>query len=440
VSATPTVVYANSSGKLAVSITNAAPINGAVASVVFGGFSSGAATQTITWKSSAAATMSATMNGAYVKRGSTNTVVATVVDAFGAPVSGVVLQPSLTSGSINYSATATFPSVTTDAKGEASFTWTDAAAAATGDADTVKFTHLTSGTAITAATSTITYAAAAPAVTALTAYSNATPSTATLLNTTTAVSGTVYTDGVSGKFAIEIARNNASTTAASGSHTDQLAIRVAAGAVGAPITASASAGAYVLNASDLQKSTYTQYTGTSKDVLFVVGTNAAGTNTITFTSGTVTTTVKFASKTNKAFARYIALTTSSGEVTAKVTDRNGNAVSGVGIQVSTSAGTLGNGQKVSTYTTDSSGSVTVIPVVSGEATITATITDDYTDAASAAGYVTTWSGSTSTSTKVESSLKAGNDEATVAFVGSTVSSADSVDAANEATDAANDNE
>jgi trimeric autotransporter adhesin len=436
-SGAPAIVYADASGKVSVTVTDAVPTSGTIATATITGLTS-AGTIAVKWIKSQPANISVSNNGAVVALKSTNTFTATVTDNFGVPVAGVALQP-VVSGS-NADATAR-PSVLTNASGEASITLTDAAAVAAGT-DTVTFTDSTA-LVNSGNSATVTYAAATPANTALTAYYSTAASTATGSAVSTVVPATgVYADASGTNFGIVIGRDNSKpiakvnqtfTGSTANSNSDQLAIRIVGTAAGVPVTATASTGAYVLNSSNVETASRTQYTAaTTFDATWVAGSNVAGANTITFTSGTVTTTVTFYEKTVAANTRFVTLSQSGSVVTAKTTDRYGNPTSGVTVQISTNAGTLGNGQLTTVYTTDSTGSVTFAPVGASTANITATVTSTGTDIASIAGYV----GSTS----VDSTLAAGNATTTLAATGGTSATdaaSAATDAANEATDAAN---
>ncbi len=424
--ATAKTVVANASGVVTFTITNATPVDGAKATVTVAGFASGWTDQAITWSKSKAASISVTLGGAYVALKSTNTFTATVTDAFGAPVAGVVLKP-VVSGSNADLATAPRASVTTAADGTASITLTDAAAVAAG---TDKVTFTTADAAATKA-STITYAATAPVATALTATYNADPTKTKEEISSLIPSAGIYVTGTT-KFPVTIDRNNTSAMTAAASK-DQLVFRISAGVAGVPVVASASTGAYVFGSANTQSASRTSYTDADGFVEFQAGSNVAGANTITFTSGTATTSAAFWTTTSAAKGRFVTLTQNAGVVTAKVTDRYGNGVSGVTVQMSTNNGTLGNGQLTTVYTTDTTGSISVLPVGTSGATVTATLTDStVTDVASIAGYVGT--------VPVESTLAAGNKTATLAVADSATSSAAAeaaTDAAAEATDAAN---
>jgi hypothetical protein len=436
---TPTTVYADATGAITVPVTNANPVDGASAVVTITGFATNPAAQTINWVKSKATNISVDNGGAYVALKSATVFSATITDAFGGPVSGVLLQPALSSTSSNYSA-AGLATVLTDASGKASFTLTDAAAVAAGT-DTVSWSAV-DGTSLTGtASATITYAATAPAPTALTAYYSRQPSTDDLAVITAIPSTGIYADMTNGtKFPVQTNRNIAIANAAADSK-DQLDIRIYAGATGAKVTATASAGAYILNSANFQVASSSKYTGTTGyTTAFVVGSNKTGANTITFTSGSVSTTVAFWVGNTGTDARFVTLTqaTAGGPVIVQVTDRYGNGVASQNVQVSTSAGTLGNGQMTTVYTTDLDGKISVVPVGNEATTITALAqsTQQHYDAA---GYVST--------TAVDAALKAGNASATLSVTpaaaavdvaqAATDAAAEATDAANAATDAAN---
>jgi hypothetical protein len=348
----------------------------------------------------------------------------------------------LSATSSNYSA-AGLATVLTDASGKASFTLTDAAAVAAGT-DVVSWSAV-DGTSLTGtASATITYAATAPAPTTLTAYYARQPVTATTPDTSivTAVpAGGIYADMSTGaKFPVTTNRNTGIANVAVDS-ADQLVVRIATGVTGAKVVATASAGAYILSSANLQATSRTVYTGTTGYTgRIVIGSNKTGANTVTFTSGTVSTTVAFWVGNVDGDARNVTLAqaTAGGPVVVSVTDRYGNGVSGQTVQVATSAGTLGNGQMTTVYTTDLDGKINVVPVGSEATTITATAqnTRQHYDAA---GYVST--------TAVNADLKAGNATATLSVTPATAAvdaaqaatdaAAEATDAANAATDAAN---
>jgi hypothetical protein len=448
--ATAQLVYADSSGVAKLTLTNSSPVNGASVTVAISGFTAAVTSQVITWAGNVAHVMSLSGSGAIVALKSTNTVTATVTDRFGAPVAGVVLQPSLGSDDANGSDTATYASVTTNASGQASYTWTDAAAAAA-DTDTVTFTHITSGTAITAGTSTITYAATAPAPTTITPYyyESYTAGSVTTVNTPVPSTG-IYKSGTT-RFEVVTARDNSKTIATSG--VDLLTVRIRS-LKGAAVVATTSTG-FIRNSAGLPATSSTKYGNTTGDVYFHLFSTKTGANTATFTSGAATTSVSWWVGNATSNARFVTLTgpatgVANGELgnyKVTVTDRFGNGVSGASLSISaTGAALFGGGATLQTFTTGSSGEFTFtgtsFTAAGGTGTFTASMTNSGTDATSTAGKVG--------STVVESSLAAGNSSATVnvtytagqsaataAAEAASDAAAEAIDAANAATDAAN---
>jgi hypothetical protein len=442
VDATPTLVYADSTGAVTVSVTNANPIDGASASVTVSGFATNPAAATvINWVKSKAVNVSVDVNGAVVPLKNATVFTVTITDNFGAPVAGVLLQPSLSSGSANYSATP-MATVLTDASGKATVTITDALAVAAGT-DVLTFTAV-DGSTLTGSSNpaTITYAAAAPAPTALIAYYTPTPATVATTSIVSPVPTTgVYVDAVSAKFPIQKARNTSIGNAKADS-VDQLGVRINAGVAGVRVVATASAGAYILSSSNLQGTSRTLYSGTTGFTPdFILGSNKTGANTVTFTAGTVTTTVSFWVGNTGNDARFVTLAQAGAgsPVVAQVTDRYGNGVSGASVQISTSAGTLGNGQMTTVYTTDLDGKISVLPTGADTAVITAIATNTSAEHKQAAGFAN--------GVAVNATLAAGNDTATLTVApiasatdvaqAATDAAAEATDAANAATDAAN---
>jgi hypothetical protein len=368
-----------------------------------------------------------------------------VTDAFGAPVAGVLLTPVVSGSNADVAGRAT---VVTGTDGTASITLTDALAIAAGT-DKVAFSEV--GTAVTGS-STITYAATAPVAAALTAYYttlNANAATASAITTPTPATGIFASAGV--KFDLENTRNTSKAVTATDGK--QLVIKISTGVAGAAVKAEASTGAYVLNSINFEAASRTRYTSSTGDVMFTVGTHKAGVNTITFTSGTVTTTVAFWGADSSA-ARFVTLTGpatlaangTAGSYVASVTDRFGNPVSGVTLSISaTGVAVLGGGATLTSFTTDSTGSFTfqgTSTVAEGGAGSFKVTAPSSTDFASIAGYVNT--------TAVNADLAAGSNSATVAVAFSeganaaeanaqaaTDAAAEATDAANAATDAAN---
>jgi len=433
--ATPTTVYADSTGTITVPVALASPIDGATATVTITGFTTNPAVQIINWKKSAATTISVDSNGAYVALKSTNVITATITDAFGAGVAGVVLQPALSTGSSNYSATAVIPTTTTGADGKATFSLTDAAAVAAGY-DAVSFSAVAGTTLAGTASSTITYAATAPQATTLAAY------TGTYSGTDSTLVTPVPAAGLDESLLVKTNRNNSLAITASG--TNEYKFRVSTGVVGAKVTASGSAGVYFVGSTNFisakASTKYSDTTGYTSN--WKVGSTKTGTNTVTFTQGTVSTSITFTTTNAATDARTVKVSQASagGPVTVSVVDRFGNGVSGENVQVGVSAGTLGNGQMTTVYSTDLDGNIKVLPTGDAAAVVTATLSTAR-DTASVAGYMGT--------TVIDSTVAAGIRTATATITpastagaqtaaeAATDAAAEATDAANAATDAAN---
>jgi hypothetical protein len=319
--------------------------------------------------------------------------------------------------------------VTTDAKGYASVTLTGGAAA-TSDALTFKY-----GTT-TLATSTASYVATLPVIAKLAGAWNsnqAATSYPNLFSSTAIGSSTALLVNKDVNYASSISVSGTSTTDAQ--FVVQVTATDSAGAVvtGVPVTVTTSSGLHFTDSCTGAAGTVVQskvcYPATGGLVTINAIATGTGTQTITFTAGSVTTsqTVNVGNATTDA--RFVQLSASNGVVTASVTDRFGNGVAGINVQISTTAGSLGNGQLTTVYTTDTTGSVRVVPQGSGDATISA-YAQTANDHTSLAGY---------SGTTVIGSLfsAAGTRSASLDVALATASAADTVDAANEATDAAN---
>jgi hypothetical protein len=434
--ATPTTAYADSTGTITVPVALASPIDGATATVTITGFTTNPAVQIINWKKSAATTISVDSNGAYVALKSTNVITATITDAFGAGVAGVVLQPALTSASSNYSATAVIPTTTTGADGKATYSLTDAAAVAAGY-DIVSFSAVAGTTLAGTDKSTITYAATAPQATTIAVYTGLYSS-----SLDTALVTPVSSTGLDELLLVKTNRNNSLGITASG--TNEYKFRVSTGVVGAKVTATGSTGVYFVGSTTFisakASTKYTDTTGYTSN--WKVGSTKTGTNTVTFTQGTVSTSITFTTTNAVTDARTVKVSQASagGPVTVSVVDRFGNGVANESVQVGVSAGTLGNGQMTTVYSTDLDGNIKVIPSGADSAVATATLVNAR-DTASVAGYMG--------STVIDSTVAAGIRSATATITpastagaqtaaeAATDAAAEATDAANAATDAAN---
>jgi hypothetical protein len=437
-SATPTTVITDSSGVASITLTNKNPSNGAKATVAISGFTAAGqpTSQVIDFARSFTTTVSTTSSQA-VKIGATTVVTATVTDQFGKPVAGEVLQPAITGANANTTALAT---VTTDAAGTASVSVTDAKgveASTTLGSDAVKFTATTfaaDGTTRASGTATLTYFAAVPVIATMTAWYSLDETPAADTSYLPAPAAGIYDAGT--KLSLPSTRDNSMLiTAGSTTSDDLVAFQIRTGAKLVPVVITTSKGAFILGSIGQQVTTRTVITNADGYANFVGGSTTSGANTFTATAGTVSVSAAmWIANASTTQARTVTLTqnATTSVVTATVTDRYGNPVSGGSVQVSTNNGTLGNGQLTTVYTTDTTGSISVLPVGTTGATVTARYTTASADVDSIAGYVGT--------TAVESTLAAGIKTATLAVADSATSSAAAeaaTDAAAEATDAAN---
>ena len=450
--ATATVYYADAAGAVSIPVTCANPIDATTAVVNLSGFGTNPADVTFTWRASAAATVSVDINGAYVALKAANTAVATVRDHFGNPVVGAVVTPSMSGAWATANSTATYAALTTNASGQVTYSWTDATAVAAGT-DTVTFTVL--GTAVSGQ-GVVTYAATAPAPTALTAFYNSDPTTSENANTiVTAVPTTgIYADGISTKFQVQKTRNLSRPVTVAASQ-DSLTLRVDGNARGAKITAATSTtGTYIIGSSNLLVTSRSNYADINGDVYFDVLCTLAGANTVTFTSGTVTTSASFWCESSNTNTRFVTVTgattgTANGALlsyTVSVTDRFGNPMNSKTVSISTSGvAVLSGGANVASYTTDASGTFafagTSLNAAGGAGSFIVSVsgTDDMESTAGKSG-----------SSTIDSTVLAGNSKATVAVTfaagtdaaqaaaeAASDAAAEAIDAANAATDAAN---
>ena len=455
----------DASGNVIIPISNASPLDGAVLTVTVTGFSDASLSRviTISWAKSAVDSIAIAdpVDGIRVKAGGTTTFTVIVKDQFGNPMAGEKVQPAITgSDSNNYSATATYAVITTGTAGTATWSLTDAAAVA--GTDGVKFTTINGGKT---ATQTITYVATLPVVSTLRAFFNrdATTAQAATSSWTLVPSTGIYTtDGGATKLSTTIARNYSRSLAGLGDSTtdDMNVYRVecltsaGASATGAPVVVTAGTGGYIVGADNLRATSRT-FSCTSGNIYFVGGATGTGTVTFTATAGSVSATASQVMANATADARYITVTagaatgTANGAavpVTVKVTDRFGNAVSGVEMTLTASGvGVFSGGATTMTYKTDSTGTYTFqatsLADAGGVGTFTATITST-SDASSVAGYTT--------ATQVDSTLTAGvkaasanitfaagTSASTVAANAAADAALEAIDAATAATDAAN---
>jgi trimeric autotransporter adhesin len=431
------VKRSDNTGLVTYTITQSNPLTGSQAVVsVAGQVTSGVAygDTTVLWRVPTLTTISTSPSANFkAVAASSVSVVATARDQFGAPMAGVVLQPGISgTTSPNYTATAK-ATLTTGADGTATYTITGGAASTT-ITDTVTFTGA-AGT-VAATSRVITYVAALPVAATLTGSYTLDQSSSTYANL---FSTAAITQANTGLVLDRTLDTSATISVAGTSSSDaQFAMRVQAldsalaAVTGVPVVVTATDGAWMRSSSTAKVvKTLSLYPDADGYVYVQAVLTKSGTSTYTFTSGTTVLTQTVSAKNATADARNVALTATGSDVTATVTDRFGNPVAGINVQLSTSVGTLGNGQKTSVYTTNTSGQIAIVVDVDGATTVTAYLSDA-NDSTSIAGY--------SGTSIIDATVPAGIRTATLAVTGTGTLSGTAqaaVDAAAEATDAAN---
>ena len=454
-----TTVRTDNDGYASLTLTNNSPIDGAQASVAVTGFTATAASQFIKWSKSTPATVTSSPGSTFsAKTGSSVTVTWTFSDTFGAAVVGETIDLSI-AGANSATSTVVIPSQVTDASGKVSYTFTDAAGV---EASTTLGTTTLTATSRTVSSVTnsriITWKTTVPVIATLTGYYNdyegttiATPVPSTAMYDT-ASAGT--------KYLIRTSANLTRTNVIAGDQSDQVGFEYiakdSAGALvsGVPVTVSTSDGLWVLSSLGLPVTSRTIYPTSGGVVAFTLMGTKTGTHTLTVTAGTVSSKATLAYGNVEADARYLTLgANASGtanaetlpSITATVTDRWGNPVSGVDLTViHTGVGRLAGGSKSVTFTTDATG----VYVIEGSSTLAGTASIKVT-ATAASGQMSDVAGYVG-ETELIDAITAGNDEATGTFTFSAGSSAattaaeaatdaaaEAIDAANAATDAAN---
>jgi hypothetical protein len=457
-----TTVRTDSSGYATLSISNNSPIDGAVVSVAMTGFTGTPLAQTVRWMKSKPAAVTADPVSNYSATVKTaQKITWTFTDTFGAPVVGEGVTLTI-SGANSATSTVVIPSATTDAKGEVSYSFTDAAGVE--DSTTLGTTTVTAtsktDTTITLGR-TITWKTTAPVIATLTgyynenegtsgasAYSDVVPTTA-IYDTATTATG----------FLINTAIDTTVSNLTAGDQGEQVAFRyiakdsAGAAVTGVPVTVSVSAGLHLLSSAGIPVTSRTIYPATGGFVDFIVMGTATGTGTITVTAGSVSKTATINYKNALTDARYITLTgdatgTANADklpsMTATVTDRFGNAVSGATIDVThTGVGRLGGGNKFATFTTSTDGKFVfeLSSTEAGTASVSAKATAASGQLTDLAGYVgsAVIEGVTAGVRTATASVTfaAGTNAAQAAAEAATDAAAEAIDAANAATDAAN---
>ena len=301
---------------------------------------------------------------------STNVTTVIVKDQFGNPVSGQSVTVSATQTPAVVSTTVITP-IVTGAAGTATYSYTPAAATTS-----AVLSFNTAPTAVTAATHTYTYVATLPVVATLTGYFDRSWGT----TPATLVPATGIYNASGAAFVLEDARNiSKPITTDANTTNDEIALlftgltSAGVSATGASVTVTAGAGGHILDASDLPVKTRTYAIGADGTAAIKVLATGTGAITFTATSGTVTATASMwvAGRINtdntNAAGRFVTVTaaktgTANGSgtpVTVAVTDRYGNPVSGVALNiVASGVGSFMGGNITQSFTTDASGSYT----------------------------------------------------------------------------------
>ncbi len=442
---TLTKAITDADGAVTVTVTNANPIDECTATVTFSGVTavttSGDLSRDIKWDAPRAVTATSSPTGNYqALLKSTNTITFTVTDQYSKPVVGKTAV--LTMSGAN-APTAGIASKVTDASGQVSHTWTDALAVADGT-ESLEVTTVGGDTPTAKGTRTITYKSALSSVAKLYAtYASLTDMASAVVVPSTNIGGSAGR-ALSAADQLDLSGGANTISAASNAYVAfKFEARTSAdvAVTGVPTTVTVDNG-YILDAAGKAVKSRILY---ANDAFYVVG-SKTGVATVTATNGTVTSTAKINWINAVGDARVLTATEKSGTVTATVTDFAGNTVAGIDIDVSLSAGYLGNGATFAKYTTDANGTVSF--TVSGAATVTLKLTSaaksvNAADSGDAFGAVVTpgspkgvRSVSVTTTGTANAAADAAN-AATAAAEAAADAAAEAIDAANAATDAAN---
>ena len=436
----PVKVVTDASGVAELAITNAYPLDGCTATVTWTGAVTNDAAQVITWSKTKADKALSNPGGNYkAVLLSAQSVTWTILDTFGNIMPGATVTISHTGANAPTAAPAARSS---DAKGQVTYTWTDAKATTT-TTDVVSVATVNAAAPITSAGSvTVSYVATLPAVASIKAQYAATTTLVASTGSPITVPATAIGTSAGGRL-ISATDQLDLTKAVTGASADNfVALKftaedsAAAAVTGVPMTVTVTNG-HILGADNVPTTSRTLYANES---FYAVGT-MTGTATYTATVGTVTKSATILWANASTDARVLTVTESAGTVTATVKDFMGNAVSGVTVAASlTGTGRLGNNATYSTFATASNGSVSFD--VNGAASVAVSISAaTYAKSTWLAGY------GDATGTLVTTGAPAGVRSVTVSTAGNTVvadaaqaasdAAAEATDAANAATDAAN---
>jgi len=437
----PTKVVTDANGVAELAITNAYPLDGCTATVTWTGAVTNDEAQVITWSKTKADKALSNPGGNYkAVLLSAQSVTWTILDTFGNIMPGATVTITHTGANAPTAAPA---ARTSDAKGQVTYTWTDAKATTT-TTDVVKVATVNAVAPVTSTGSvTVSYVATLPTVASIKAQYAATTALVASTGSPITVPATAIGTSAGGRL-ISATDQLDLTKAVTGASADNfVALKFTAqdsadaAVTGVPMTVTVTNG-HILGADNVPTTSRILYANES---FYAVGTKT-GVATYTATVGTVTKSATILWANASTDARVLSVKESAGTITATVTDFMGNTVSGVSVTASLSAGAgrLGNGATFNTFTTASDGTVSFD--VTGAATVTVKIpTSASTKTLNLAGY------GDSTGTVVTTGAPAGVSSVTVTTEGNTViasaaqtaadAAAEATDAANAATDAAN---
>ena len=429
-----TKAVTDANGLATATVTSANPADGCIATITWSNVTAisvtitGVLARSFLWQAPVATTVVSDPNtGATAIQSlllAPHTVTWSVLDQFSAPMVGKTVTFTMSGPN---KPTAGLASAVTDAKGQVSYTWTDAAAIAT-ETDKV-YIATANGVAFGATTGgpvSFTYKAALSVVGSVTSYYGTVVGTQAIVSPSTNIGGTTgmlisANDQLDQTGIITAAADPGTVFLKFSPLTSALAA-----VSGIPMTITVTGSAKMLDAFGYLTTSRVMYG--SANTVSIIGLTT-GVATVTATMGTVTksTTINFVNA--AADARVLTVTESAGLVTATVKDFNGNAVSGVNVTVVGSGGAwLGGGSTSTSYATASDGTVTFS--VTGAGTVTASLASTYTKASFLAG-----SGD-STGTVVTTGAPAGVRSASVTTLGRTDAATAAATAATAAATAA----
>jgi len=421
----PVKLITDSKGQASVTVTSRKTVAGCQAIVTWSGTTTAPQAQTATWAKPVATTVLASTGSYQALAKSAHTITWTVTDQFGAAVANEAVTFTASGANIP---TAGLTSSVTDANGQVSFTWTDAAGVPA--STTLGFTSIAlnkvGDASPTNSAVVITYKATLDAVASLRA--TYTDGANQVLVPTTNIGGTA---GRLVSAADQIDTTKVVTGAAA-NHWVELSFTALSSALvavtGVPTTVTVT-GAQLIGSNGKLGNSVVLY---SNNKVYVLGTKT-GVATVTATNGTLTSTatIKFVNAVTDA--RVLSLTQGNGLVTATVADAFGNGVSGVTVDVTGTGGAwFGNGATSASFKTATDGTVTF--AITGAGTVTASLAE-----AAKSGFLA--NSGNALGTVITTGAPAGVDEASIvttneAAVAAAKAAADKAAADKASTDAA----